>query len=77
LVEKVENKHKIDLFANLLSSEDKELIITRREYHLQNASSNTNPDIKIPTITKKVEEIKPKKLMDLGNFKNIVMDDTT
>jgi hypothetical protein len=74
LVDKVESKHKIDLFTFLLTPEDNELIKIRREYHLNNASSS---DIKIipKTIVKEVES-EPKK-MHLDNYKNIVMDEST
>lgn len=55
----------------MLTSEDKELIKTRREYHLVNSDS----DIKIPakTLVKEVE-IEPKKT-HLDNYKNIVMEE--
>lgn len=74
LVDKVESKHKIDLFTRLLTPEDNELIKTRREYHLNNAS---NSDIKIlPKTVVKEAEPEPKKLQ-LDNYKNIVMDEPT
>jgi hypothetical protein len=75
-MDKIESKYKIDLFTNLLTTEDNELIQTRKEFHSKNAKSSVElQEIKNLIDQKEKSEHNIIQYSNLDNYKNIVIDE--